>query len=281
MKAATDRLVEFFTGMPTARSELEKLAKAGIDVLHGSLTNLDARLQESKVTITEFADISGNAVQDFGVKVVTAQDHVGQALDATNVEWHNQSLAISLAGDAAVAAADKTALALSKTFAETLKAEKQANEFDLAWAKIEQQDRNLVFKLNADIAIAQIQQGTELLKAAFQSVDEGIKATEQGIVELAKAFANVQSGAKASELEHLLEDQNRRQQQEFDLQKQLTDAQIAYLNAVTDRLNSGDATIQIDTTGVEPILRELLFSVMKQVQIKASSEAQLLLLGLT
>jgi hypothetical protein len=182
---------------------------------------------------------------------------------------------------AAVAAADDTALALSKTFEETLKAEKQANEFDLAWAKIEQQDRNLEFKLTAEIAIAQIQQGTELVKAAFESINVGIKSTGDALSELAKIFAQLNSGEKASEIEDLLNQENKRRQQEFDLQKQLTDSQIAYLNAVTDRLNSGDATIQIDTTGVEPILRELLFSVMKQVQIQASSEAQLLLLGLT
>lgn len=201
----------------------------------------------------------------------------GEAIVGTTDAFTMYSHAASKAEDDT----NKLNQGLSKTFEQMLAAQKQANEIDLAWAKLAQEDRNLVFKLEADIAIAQIQQGTELVKAAFESINVGIKSTSDVIVGLAKEFAQLNSGSKADELRQLLDDQNQRQQQEFDLQKKLTDSQIQYLNAVTDRLNSGDATIQIDATGVEPIWRELLFSVMKQVQIQASSEAQLLLLGLT
>lgn len=137
IKAATDRILEFTDGLPIARSEAEKLAKEGFDVLHDSLTNLDARTQESKTTITEFADISGNAVRNFGVDATTAQDHIGAALDANNVLWRDQSLSISLAGDAGKQATDQIVTGLSKVQEEALKAQKQANDFNLEWEKIQ------------------------------------------------------------------------------------------------------------------------------------------------
>jgi hypothetical protein len=184
------------------------------------------------------------------------------------------------AGAAAAQMGEQAEDALSRTFEQTLKAQEQANEFELEWAKLAQEDRHLLFQLEADIQIAQIQAGTEMMKAAFESVTASIQSTGEALTELASIYAQVRSGARAGALLDLLEEENRRRDEAFKLQQKLTESQVEYLQAVTERLNQGDATIQIDTTGLEPALEHVLFEILKKVQLRASSEAQLFLLGL-
>jgi hypothetical protein len=188
--------------------------------------------------------------------------------------------ALTFSGKAGEEAGDKTALAMSKTFEETLKAEQQVNEFSLSWEKIQSSERVAIFSLQADVAIAQIQAGTEQIKAAFESVNTTIISTGDTISNLVKVFAELEGRAGQSEILDLLQDENRRRQEALDLQKQLVEAQVRYLNAVVDRLGQGDAQISVTADGLEPELEAFMFKILERIQLRASAEAQQFLLGL-
>lgn len=187
----------------------------------------------------------------------------------------------TFAGDSAEEAGDKAAGALSKTAEEALKAQQAANEFQLEWEKIASDERQLVFQLSADIAIAQIEAGTERVKAAFESINTTIESTGSTLVGLAGSLADVGSGSTAGRtILSLLEEENRRRQEALDLQKRLVESQIQYLDAVTSRLQQGDATIQVTAEGLEPELEAFMFKILERIQVRASAEAQQFLLGL-
>jgi len=189
--------------------------------------------------------------------------------------------ALSFAGVSAKDATDKIVTGLSKVQEEALKAQKQANDFDLEWEKIQSSERIAVFQIQAEVDIAAIQAGTEQIKAAFESVNTTIKSTGDTLSSLVKSLTEVGAGSGAGhEIISLLEDENKRRQEALDLQKQLVEAQVAYLNAVIDRLSQGDAQIQITADGLEPELEAFMFKILERIQMRASSEAQQFLLGL-
>src|SRR5262249_3331552 len=225
---ASDGVVSFVEKETDAAAKTGDLGKAaaatGADLIKFGIDAKDAGELAAK----------GIAAAANAMPKITAQTEFTEGWDKLNETLIKIAPSFSNIGSAASDMGEKTDTALSKTFEQTLKAQEQANNFELEWVKLEQQDRELVFKLQADIAIAQIQQGTELVKAAFESINEGIKSTGDLLGQLAKDFTDVSSGAKASELERLLENEDKRRQQEFELQKDLEQAQIQYLNAVTD-----------------------------------------------
>lgn len=190
--------------------------------------------------------------------------------------------ALTLSGKAGEDAGQRTALAMSKTFEETLKAEKETNDFNLSWEKIQSQERTAVFTLAADIQLAQIQAGTEQIKAAFESVNTTITSTGDTISNLVKTFADLEGHAGSqSVIVDLLRDENERRQEALDLQKKLVEAQLDYLHAVVDRLGQGDAMITVTADGLETDLENFMMRILERIQIKASQEAQQFLLGLS
>ena len=66
----------------------------------------------------------------------------------------------------------------------------------------------------------------------------------------------------------------------FELQKQLTEAQIENLNANTDRLNSGDSMISISADGLEPELEAFMWQILDRIKLKATQDQANFLLGL-
>jgi hypothetical protein len=198
-------------------------------------------------------------------------------IGTTEVAFHSLSHAASQAKDDLGFMAAK----LSTVAAEALKTQQETNKFDLEWEKILSQDRQVVFKLSADIQLAQIQAGTEQIKAAFESVNTTVKSTGDTIAALVHDLANVgTAGGAGQEIVHLLEEENRRREKGLELQQKLVDAQLEYLHAVVDRLSNGEAFISVTADGLEPELEAFMFKILERIQVRASSEAQQFLLGL-
>ncbi|HEV8713510.1 MAG TPA: hypothetical protein VGX03_11875 [Candidatus Binatia bacterium] len=249
-------------------------------IFTGDLDLMNARLNAGIVAIglgskefKTFGDSTELAAKGFRVIDVAVHDSKG------NITGYTQAL--SFVGPAATDAGEKTALAMSKTFEETLKAQQQVNEFELAWRKIQSDENVEIFRIQAEVDIAAIQAGTEQIKAAFESVNTTIESTGDLMSDLVKALTDVSTGSGAGqEIIHLLEEENRRRQEALDLQKELTLAQVDYLHAVIDRLTSGEVEIKVSADGLEPDLEMILFKILKRIQVKASAEASQFLLGL-
>jgi TP901 family phage tail tape measure protein len=224
--------------------------------------------------VTRDATLAGDlATQGYHAQMIAVTD-----LETGTVRY-TQALVFS--GQAATEATDTTVTGLSKVQEEALKAQKQVNDFAVEWEKIQSEERIATFRLQAEVDIAAIQAGTEQIKAAFESINETIKSTGDTLSSLVQSLTEVSSGSGAGHaILELLEEENRRRQEALDLQKQLVESQVAYLNAVIDRLSQGEATIQITSDGLEQDLEQFMMHILERIQIKASADAQQFLLGL-
>jgi TP901 family phage tail tape measure protein len=157
---------------------------------------------------------------------------------------------------------------------------RQLEDVNLKWGELESQERQLVFELQADIAIAQIEAGAQVLQSAFESIQTTIESTGESFNTLIGAFVQLQGTVAQGTIKDLMEEELKLRKDAIAQQKDLIKAQVDYLNAINERLGSGEAMITVTTDGLEPALTNLMWEVLRKIQIEASAQGQQFLLGL-
>ena len=133
------------------------------------------------------------------------------------------------------------------------------------------------FKYTAEVDIVEAQEATKQIQAAFDSLNTSIESSA-GVYEAAFGGAESSSAQARWEALDILRQEQELRDQSFALQKQLTEAEIAYTDARTAALAAGDAAVTIDSTGLEPALEMIMFEIIKKVQIRVNETAGDLLL---
>lgn len=236
-------------------AEVEKLA-ARFTGLKGTVSDLDNQLHSNNAVF----DASGKYLHEFGAEskeVAKAVEDTTKSNIKGSTEWVNVMKVMQDATNS-------------------------ANEFKLKAEELNEKRYEANLSAIVDLKVAEVEAQTARIQAAFDSLNNGITSTGQTLTSLADTFAN--SGnldeSKQAFLHDLVDAENNRRQQEFDLQKELINNQNDYLKAKINRMNSGQALITIDSGTLAPELDSLFEKVLKHVQIKATEEGQNLLLGL-
>lgn len=136
-------------------------------------------------------------------------------------------------------------------------------------------------ELQAKIDIAQIEADTERIKAAFESVTDVIQDTGDVLSELFGLLADTDIDIQTRwNIEQQIREENERREASLQLQKELTEAQIAALKARITAFNRGDPLITVNAEGLEPHLEAIFFYILEQIQIRVNEEQQDFLLGI-
>ncbi len=135
--------------------------------------------------------------------------------------------------------------------------------------------------IKGKIEIANIEAATERLKMSFTSLDSGIKSTENTLL----GFWDVLSGGgldigQTMMMERYLDDENRRREEQFDLQKKLVEQQIELGKIKLEQLESGDALIKIDGSGLAPHIEAIMWEILEAIQVRANATGAEFLLGI-
>ena len=77
-----------------------------------------------------------------------------------------------------------------------------------------------------------------------------------------------------------LKQKNELQKQSFELEKKVMEQQVKYMELRNKALQSGEALIKIDSTGLEPALESILWQIIQKVQLKANEDSAAFLLGI-
>lgn len=131
----------------------------------------------------------------------------------------------------------------------------------------------------AKIDIADIEAQTKRLEAMFGSVNTGIESTGTLLASLFGQLNNA-SAWNADIIGDAIEREQTLRQTQFDLQKQLIEQQIKMNELRIQRMNEGDFSIKIDSTGLEPALEMVMWEIIKKVQIRAVESSAEFLLGI-
>lgn len=246
------------------------------------LTGVNDEIAKNTAALTGAFERMGVSAADAAELALRGFTVVDKFMNTQEQGWHLVNDVFVQTGISAKEAAETIETALEKSFKATQAAKDKAEEFRLEWAKLESQNRNVVFEAVAKINVAQIEAQAAIAIAAFESIGESVKSTGDLIGKLSESFLGISSGKIFDKLliESLLKEELQLRKDSFALQKRLVETQINYLNASTDKLKSGDALITIKGDGLAPELKMMMFKVLETIQIEASQNGQSFLLGL-
>ena len=179
--------------------------------------------------------------------------------------------------------ADQTLKDGSKTLEENAKSAEKAKdralELRLELENIASNERIKLIEVNAQINVAELEAQTARVEAAFESINETVVSTGDVISQLFGLLGDA-SGSERLAIEEQLRLENERRDEALDLQRELTEAEIEYINAKTNRLQDGNALVEIDGSGLSPHIEAFMFEILEQIQVRVNQQGQEALLGL-
>lgn len=178
-------------------------------------------------------------------------------------------------------ASDKTSKDLAKITSETEKAAKAQADWGKEVEKMKFTEKLAMIESQTKIATATIEAESKKAIAAFDSIGKSVTST--GDV-LSSLFGNMKDFGKLSYYEQnkvtkQIDEENKRRDEAFKLQKELIKAQVAQMNAQTDALIKGDGLIKIEGAGLKPHLEAFMWEILKAIQVKVNKDGLKLLLG--
>lgn len=132
----------------------------------------------------------------------------------------------------------------------------------------------------AKIDIANIEASAKIIEATFDSIDNTITSTGDTLASLVGSIANVSSGSRQLDIINLAKEEAQIRRETFEMQKEVTAAEIDAIRARTEAMQRGDAMIKIDGAGLQPHLEAFMFEVLAAIQIRANAEGQKFLVGI-
>jgi tape measure domain-containing protein len=217
-------------------------------------------------------------------KVGTVVDKTAESVDDLAKKTAANAAAQKEAEEATKKASESSkaaAKALADQAKEAQRAEEAAAKMALELEKLASNERIKSLEFRAEINVAQIQADAQKVVAAFDSINNTVTSTGDVIGDLFGLFKDIGSldSSARNALFQQLDVENKRRQEALDLQKQLTEAQVANLKAQTRQLDSGGALIKIDGAGLQPHLEAFMWEILKTIQTRVNRDGLKLLLG--
>lgn len=230
--------------------ELTKGATESTDGLSASLD--DASNKSPEVIRKEALDRMFEAAEQFD-KARKSTDELGTSLQANGNKVDQFGRSIGQAGQSATSV---------------------ANSLDEVNGK--------VIEVTAKAKVQTAQQQLEQFQTVVNSLDETIASTGNALGSFGQLFGsnfgNLDLGAQFA-IKDAFREEVAARQKALDLQNKLIETEIDLQQARLKAIESGDSTITIDTTGIEPILDLLLTTIIKNAQARATADGAAFLAG--
>lgn len=159
-----------------------------------------------------------------------------------------------------------------------LETQKQTNDFTVKMGELANKKYEIDVKAAVDLRVAQIVADTQRIQAAFEATSQAISDLTQGATDLWSSFSSATSTSSKWALEDAALRMEKRLDEELELKKQMTAAQIDMIALKRDALlkNGGQIIINADT--LAPELQLVMRSLVEHIQIQANMEGLEMLL---
>jgi|GEM_PF-1192516 len=169
---------------------------------------------------------------------------------------------------------------LTKTAEDIKKVEEATRRWNEEVARMNHAEKLKVIESQTAITTARIQADTERMKAAFDSVNTSITSTGETLTSMMSLLGSGKLDFSDWRLvTREIEKESTRRDKAFDLQKELTKAQIDMMKAQMDAMKSGDGMIKIDGAGLQPHLEAFMWEILKTIQVRVNADGLKMLLG--
>ena len=140
------------------------------------------------------------------------------------------------------------------------------------------------FEWTAKLDIAQIEADAKQVAAAFDAAASSVSATAAAAADMFSSlvgnWGDIKWASDRNALMSMVQQQIDLEKDALSIQRDLTEAQIEYMQAKSDALKNGDGLIKIESDGLEPALEMIMWQILEKVQLRVTEEAAEFLLGL-
>lgn len=168
--------------------------------------------------------------------------------------------------------------AIKKSAEEAAKAEEATRKWNQEVQKMQHVEKLAIIEAQSKITTAQIEADAEKTIAAFESINTSIESTGTTLTKLVDSMKGL-DGLDKLKVQKLIDEENERRRQAFDMQKKLIDAQIEEMKARTSAMNRGDALIKIQGDGLKPHLEAFMWEILRTIQVRVNADGFKMLLG--
>lgn len=158
------------------------------------------------------------------------------------------------------------------------KAEEAQRKWNEELKKMDHAERLATIKAQSEITVAQIDADAKKGVAAFESLNEGIESTGDTISKLVGDIKGL-DGLDKMKVWDIIEEEMKLRQQEFALQKELIQQQIALMKAKVSAMQKGEALIKIEGDGLKPHLEAFMWEILRTIQTRVNADGLDMLLG--
>lgn len=263
-----------------ALTELGKSAKGLANPFEEANNKMLANLTASEKAAAASKDLAGaqaDVSKNTG-KVVPIIDALTGAVIGFEQNMTAGARGLTELGKSSSTATD--ALTKSKTQAE--QAAKAAREYALELEKLASNERIKLIEAKVQLNVAQVEADTRRIEAVIDSLNVGIESTGTllgGLFDNLTDLASKPATTAQRLIEEQIQQENELRLQEFELQKELTQAQIENLRAQAKALSNGDALIKVDGAGLQPHLEAFMWEILRAVQVRVNQDGLELLVG--
>ena len=162
----------------------------------------------------------------------------------------------------------------------TEKAKDEAAKYYLELEKLASNERIKLIESKVTLNTEELKFKTEIVKAAFNSIDTAIDSTAKLLGDLWKIMVDPSlTFSDKWALEDQIERENEHRDRAFALQKKLTEATIQEITERTKAMQRGDALIKIDGAGLQPHLEAFMWEILRTIQVRVNADGLKLLLN--
>ncbi len=180
--------------------------------------------------------------------------------------------------------ANGAAEALKKQAEEAKRAQEAQERMRLELEKLASNERIKLIEARVQLNVAEVQEQTKRIQAAFESLDNTVNSTAEVI---SKAFGVLGDQTSKpwidndlrNKLFEQIDRENAFRERALQTQQELTQAQIDLLRQQAKQIERGDALIKIDGTGLEPHIEGFMWEILKRLQVRTNRDGLKQLLG--
>jgi TP901 family phage tail tape measure protein len=272
-----------------ALNKFEPIDLGNFDPVATAMQRMKAAMEEAAAAARDLNGVPlSNGLRDIdsALEDLTAtQKNQTYASDQALVSSGKYKAVLNELGETVLVAVNKEGEKVNKTIErqqkEMEKAAQQAADYQLKLREIESEERTTIIKARFEFNQAELEAETKQIEAAFASISEGINSTGDVLKSLSGDFLKASSEFDKTIIRDYMEKEQRRRDEEFKLQKELTEKEIEYMRIKNQKLLNGDNLIKVEAAGLEPALEMILFEVLRKIQIRAEAEKADFLLGIS
>lgn len=284
LRDLNNRLAKQLGDTATATDDTQKAWQDYADELVNA-ANKHKNLDDAIGGTDENLNRSGNALEKLTNEVKNNGDALGN-VGRTTKELADNNKTLTLGYDEATGKVNSWSGAIIKSgksvddaAAKTEDLVTNTESYRLELEKIDSNERIKKIEAAVSLDIAEVEANAEKVVALAESITEAFGDSTSLIGDL---FGDFDDASRSTQLDiaSQIRKENKFREEALEMQQKLTKAEIDYIRAKTRKVDSGDALVKVDGSGLQPHLEAFMFEILKEIQVRVNADGEEMLLGL-